>query len=96
MRTAKDIQNILQAVKAHLIGKYPIESMAIFGSIARNEATAESDVDILVKFNGKVGWKFLTLAEELEQLLGMKVDLVSEDGLKPRYLNYIKKDLIYV
>jgi hypothetical protein len=53
-------------------------------------------VDILVEFNGNIGWQFLTLADELEQLLGLKVDLVSRKGVKPHYLEYIQKDLIYV
>lgn len=96
MRTSQEIKNTLQSAKPGLLGKYPIESLALFGSYARDEANEQSDVDILVEFNGSIGWQFLTLADELEQILGLKVDLVSRKGVKPRYFEYIQKDLIYV
>lgn len=96
MNATQDIRKCLQSAKADLWKKYPIESLALFGSYARGEATEQSDVDILVEFNGSIGWQFLTLAEELEQLLGMKVDLVSRKGIKPRYFEFIQKDLVYV
>lgn len=96
MRTALEIKTALQSVKPHLMGKYPIESLALFGSYARGDATEQSDVDILVEFNGRIGWRFLTLAEELEDFLGIKVDLVSRKGVKAHYLNQIEKDLLYV
>lgn len=96
MRTSQEIKNTLQSAKPGLLGKYPIESLALFGSYARDEANEQSDVDILVEFNGSIGWQFLTLADELEQILGLKVDLVSRKGVKPHYFEYIQKDLIYV
>lgn len=96
MRSTQEIKATLQSAKSLLMAKYPIESLAIFGSFARGEATEQSDVDILVEFNGSIGWQFLTLADELEALLGLKVDLVSRKGIKPRYFEYIQKDLIYV
>ncbi len=96
MRSTQDIKATLQTAKPLLMARYPIESLALFGSVARGEATEQSDVDILVEFNGNIGWQFLTLADELEQLLGLKVDLVSRKGVKPHYFEYIQKDLIYV
>lgn len=96
MRSTQDIKAILQTAKPLLMARYPIETLALFGSVARGEVTEQSDVDILVEFNGNIGWQFLTLADELEQLLGLKVDLVSRKGVKPHYLEYIQKDLIYV
>jgi hypothetical protein len=96
MQSTQDIKTTLQTAKPLLMARYPIETLALFGSVARGEATELSDVDILVEFNGNIGWQFLTLADELEQLLGLKVDLVSRKGVKPHYLEYIQKDLIYV
>jgi len=96
MQSTQDIKTTLQTAKPLLMARYPIETLALFGSVARGEATEQSDVDILVEFNGNIGWQFLTLADELEQLLGLKVDLVSRKGVKPHYLEYIQKDLIYV
>lgn len=71
---------------AALCRKYQVHELAVFGSAARGEQREESDVDLLVEFDpaAKVGFlHFLGLAEELEALLGRKVDLVPKAGLKP-------------
>ena len=70
--------------------------MAIFGSFSRNEENENSDVDIIVEFNDKIGLGFVDLANELEELIDLKVDLVSRKGIKKRYLNSIEQDLVYV
>jgi hypothetical protein len=82
--------------KKSLFQKYPIKELAIFGSYARNEQSAISDLDLLVEFHSRVGSEFIELGDELEDLLGIKVDLVSKNGIKPRYLEQIKEELIYV
>lgn len=96
MKTLKEILTILRKHKQQLFSKYPIKSIAIFGSFARNEQNNKSDLDIVVEFNGKIGIKFIDLAEELENLIGFKVDLVSKNGIKERYFKAINSDLIYV
>lgn len=96
MKSLVEIKSILAQYKEHLYQKYPIRSLAIFGSYSRNEQQEGSDVDLLVEFNGKVGMSFIDLANELESLLQQKVDLVSVRGVKNRYLQVIKSDLIYV
>jgi uncharacterized protein len=53
-------------------------------------------LDIIVEFDGKIGIRFIDLAEELENLLKIKVDLVSKKGLKDKYLSSISSDLLYV
>ena len=96
VETTKNITNKLSKLKVRLKKRYPISSMAIFGSYARNEQTDTSDVDIMVEFNGKIGVKFIDLANDIEKALGLKVDLVSKKGIKEQYLNTILSDLIYV
>ncbi len=86
----------LQKKKAHFFDKYPLKSMAIFGSYARNEQTKSSDIDILVEFSQPIGFEFVDLAIELETFLKQKVDLVSKKGIKPEMLPYIEKDVLYV
>lgn len=96
MKTLRDIELTLGKHKQHLFSKYPIKSLAIFGSYARREQNEESDLDIIVEFNDKIGLRFVDLAEELEQLIGFKVDLVSRKGIKDKYFQKIQSDLTYV
>lgn len=96
MKTLTEIKAALTERKALLFNKYPIQSLAIFGSFARNEQNDDSDLDLVVEFNGKIGSDFILLADELESYLGFKVDLVSRKGIKDRYFQTIKSDLIYV
>ena len=96
MYCLSEIRKSLKSKKKQLAKKYPIESLAIFGSYARDEQTEDSDLDIIVEFNGAVGSKFIQLADELEEAIGIKVNLVSKKGIKERYFNSIKSDLIYV
>ena len=70
--------------------------MALFGSYSRGDQSENSDIDILVELNGKIGSRFIDLAEELESALGKRVDLISKNGIKSRYYNSIEEDLIYV
>jgi predicted nucleotidyltransferase len=70
--------------------------MAIFGSYSREENNDDSDLDILVEFNDKIGIRFIDLADEIEKIVGLKVDLVSKNGIKDGYLKAIDLDLIYV
>ena len=96
MKNISEIKDLLQSHKTKLVEKYNLKNLAIFGSFARNEASDKSDIDILVEFNKPIGLDFITLAEELEEILGIKVDLVTPNAIKPKMFDYIKKDLQYV
>ena len=96
MQTIRRIKSILAEHKSGLAQKYHLRLLGIFGSYARKENSAQSDVDLLVEFKEPIGLEFVTLAEELEKLLGIKVDLVSVNALKPRMRKIIKKDIVYV
>jgi uncharacterized protein len=67
------------------IRRLGVRRLALFGSVLRDEARADSDVDLLVEFapGEKSFDRFLTLAELLERLLGRPVDLVTIEGLSP-------------
>ncbi len=91
------VRNLLSENITSLKKEYPIERIGMFGSITRNDFDAEkSDVDLIVEFNGEIGYGFIELAEKLEKLLNRKVDLVSKNGLKPRHWEYLKSRIIYV
>lgn len=96
MKTNDEIRSRLTALKMELQKKYPIASLAIFGSYARNQQNTDSDIDLLIEFNGKIGSKFILLADEIEEKLGERIDLVSKNGIKAKYFERIKPDLIYV
>jgi predicted nucleotidyltransferase len=96
MNSFTEIKNKLQGERKGLFEKYPIKTLAIFGSYARNEQKPTSDLDLMVEFHSRVGSEFIELADELEEILGIKVDLVSRKGIKERYFERIKEDLIYV
>ncbi len=86
----------LKAVMPEISAKYPIKSMAIFGSMSREEDDEKSDIDILVEFKQSVGMEFIHLCYELEAILNRKVDLVTRNAIKEKYFKEIERDLIYV
>jgi uncharacterized protein len=96
MKDIDEIKTTLSSLKPDLLARYPIESLAIFGSYARNDQSETSDLDVMVEFNDRIGIRFIDLAEELENILKMKIDLVSKKGIKEKYLKSIDTDLIYV
>ena len=96
MLTKEVIKKKLKDALPELRKKYPIEKLALFGSYARGDQTNASDIDILVEFNGEIGWEFFDLADEIERILGHRVDLVSRKGIKPHYWEYIQEDVVDV
>jgi uncharacterized protein len=93
---AEHIKLILSRHKAELFSRYPLKSLALFGSYTDGTATDESDVDILVEFTQPVGFEIVDLVIELEGLLNKKVDLVSRKAIRPRYLPFVNQQLQYV
>jgi predicted nucleotidyltransferase len=86
MRRDRILQT-LHKKNAELTTQFGVKSLLLFGSVARDEDTSSSDVDLLVEFNRPIGYFGLfALQEYLEELLGCSVDLGTTDSLKP----YIK------
>ncbi|NCA84090.1 MAG: nucleotidyltransferase [Clostridia bacterium] len=96
MKTLSEIKTILNSHKDRLFSDYPIKSMTIFGSYTRKTQNDSSDLDILIEFSDRIGIRFVDLADDLEKIIGLKVDLVSKRGIKEKYLATINSDLIYV
>jgi predicted nucleotidyltransferase len=73
-----------------------VSRLALFGSVARDEAREDSDIDVLVEFSQPVGlFEFLRLDFYLEELLGSHVDLVTPDALKAKLRERILHEAIY-
>ena len=91
------VVEILKQNNADLTNQFGVKSLLLFGSVARNEATATSDVDLLVEFNRPVGYFGLfALQDYLEKLLGCSVDLGTPNSLKPYIRERIMGELIRV
>ena len=92
-----DVLQILKQKNAEMAKRFGVESLSLFGSVARDEATSYSDVDLLVEFNRPVGYFGLfALQDYLEKLLGCSVDLGTPDSLKPYMRDRVKGELIRV
>ncbi|MCJ7728458.1 MAG: nucleotidyltransferase family protein [Sedimentisphaerales bacterium] len=96
MTTKEEILKTLTRDKAELQRRFKVSKMALFGSYARGDQQPNSDVDILVEVDPSIGLDFVTLAERIEQILGVSVDLVSSRAVKSKAMKYIEPELIYV
>lgn len=90
------IKSELSSMKDELANKFGVSSLGLFGSITRDDFTDNSDIDILIEFSRPISMEFFNLADLLESRLHRKVDLITRDGIKPRYFEAIKDDLIYI
>ncbi len=92
-------EKILQRLRAGLPAlkrEFPLHGLALFGSMARGETFAGSDIDILADVEPSIGLDFVTLADKLEELTGRKIDLVSRRAIKPLLWKQIESELIDV
>ncbi len=96
MYTLPQILATLRRHKPELQKKYPIAGLAVFGSYARGEATDKSDLDIAVDISGPMGLNFIAMADEINSLFTINVDVVPKRSIKPEYLMYVEKDILYV
>ena len=85
-------------VLQHFFSARPVKKAYLFGSYARNEADKNSDLDILVELDHSrpIGMKFFRYQVELEDLLKLKVDLVSAEGLSKYVKSYVDKDKVLI
>ncbi len=94
----ESVIEILRDHKKVLRQKYGVIKIGVFGSYARNQQRADSDIDIAIEIikEKKNLHNFLSIKRELERILGKKVDLGIESTLKPIIKEYVNKEIIYV
>ena len=90
------ITPVLQALKPYLYERWGVTELAIFGSVARGEAEAGSDIDILFDYDRPLGLELVSLGDFLEEKLQFKVDLLSRKAVRPRVWDFIGDEMRYV
>ena len=92
-----EVLSVLRAHKATLAQRFGVAELAVFGSFARDRATDDSDLDVLVRFDGPIHWeRYFGAQFYLEDLLGRPVDLVTEKDLRPEVWRYVERDVVNV
>jgi predicted nucleotidyltransferase len=89
--------DLLRRSKPELQSRFGVTRLALFGSTVRNTASSNSDVDVLVAFDGPATSKrYFGLQFYLEDLLGRPVDLVTEKALRPELRPHIEREQVNV
>ncbi len=92
-----EVLSTLRAQQAELHARFGVTRLTLFGSVARDEAGQDSDVDLLVEFDRPVGlFRFIELQNHLEGLLGCGVDLGPPQSLKPRIRDRVLAEAVRV
>jgi hypothetical protein len=98
MKTFKEVQEFFSRYKPILLEKYKwLSELGIFGSYVRGEQNEESDVDVLIDYTEAPDLiELIDFENYLSDNLGMKVDVVTKNGLKPRLKERILSEVVYV
>ena len=91
--------DVLQRIKAHRqkLADLHVKSLAVFGSVARDQARPDSDVDVLVEFDGPATFDcYMDVKDLLERTLGSRVDLLTRKGIRPELAPSIEQEAVYV
>jgi len=91
----QEVLNKIRTVRADLVEKYTVLRIGVFGSFAKNNASKESDVDILVELDEPTFDHYMDLKFYLEEILERPVDLVLSDTIKPRLKATILQEVVY-
>ena len=97
MNESDKILKTLKALKKNISDKYKVNRIGLFGSYIRGEQQIDSDIDILTHFKDDADFFDLVgLGQFLEEKLHQKVDIVSEDALRPELKDKILKEAVYI
>ncbi|MFQ5711256.1 MAG: nucleotidyltransferase family protein [Candidatus Geothermarchaeales archaeon] len=96
MRSKEEILEALRGELPNLRDTFDVKNIGLFGSYVRKEQTEKSDIDILVEFEKPIGFfKFIELEDHLSETLGVKVEIVTPDALKPSIKPDVIKEVVY-
>lgn len=93
----EEVLSLLRDYKQAFAGKYGILELGVFGSVARNEATKESDVDICIKMKTPDAFAMVHIKEDIEKLMQKHVDIVRvREKMNPYLKSRLEKEALYV
>lgn len=91
------VLDMLARCKATLTARYGVTDIALFGSTARDAARSDSDIDILISFDGPAtSERYFGVQFFLEDLLGRQIDLVTDKALRPELRPFIAREAVHV
>ncbi|MGV8143162.1 MAG: nucleotidyltransferase family protein [Methanothermobacter sp.] len=97
MKTYQEIKEILTENKERIKGNYRVKRLGIFGSYVRGEQREDSDVDILVTFDEPISLlKLVNFENYLQDITGIKVDVVPENSIRPELRDIILNEVSYI
>ena len=100
MLTKEEITKVLRENYPYLVSEYGVKRIGLFGSYAKDMPTETSDVDIVVEFDGPIGFRFVEFTDYLESLLGKRVDVLTPAGIQgiriDRIARSIQESTVYV
>jgi predicted nucleotidyltransferase len=97
MKEKTEISGELREMMAELRGKYHVKKIGIFGSFSKGRQTEQSDLDLVVEFEQPIGMMaFVHLRNRIADRLGIRVDLVTPDGLHPLIRDRVMHEVVYV
>lgn len=92
-----EMLSLLQEHKATLVRRFGVTTLALFGSFARDQATEDSDIDLLIRFDGPTTPHcYFGVWFYLEDLIGRPIDLVTDKALRPELRPYVEREAIHV
>ena len=92
-----DVLNLLRAHKIALAQRFGVVEMRLYGSFARGQASGDSDVDVLVRFDAPPDWRrYFGAQAYLEELLGRPVDMATSQELRAEIRPYVERELLDV
>ncbi len=97
MQTKSEVIETIKLNKHRIETEFGVTKIGVFGSVARDSASAKSDIDIAVEMKSENKFRnFMALERYLKKLLGKQIDLGIESALKPAVRDEIRKEIVYV
>jgi len=98
--TREQITQILQEQRAYLDAEFGVKKIGLFGSYSKGTAHKKSDIDLMIEFGRPIGFRFMELADYLEKILGVPVDILTPAGVEgirvPQVAAGIQESVAYV